>query len=217
MPYVNKQILRIILVTCFLSLVTLLVMGQRFNFSFAGGTGYHAPRYATVEQLQGTGSIDHNGTKRPLTIASKIARGEIVTTNAGSYVELGFGSSHVALDERSTLTIIENDQDGLALNLDSGRLLATADSSLKIKTGQTESVVGNGLVSIINYDFLWRADVWPINTTVTITSPADGTFATSTGVQVATDDSIKSLPVVEDFTHGPSAAFYAWTDSMAAR
>lgn len=203
----------------FFVLAALLIIGQRFDFRFAGGTGYQAPVFATVIAMQGTGAINHNGTIRPLTAASQIARGEIVTTNPGGYVMLhlfhgGSQNGWVSLDERSTLTIVENDTDGIQLNLGSGRLLAAEQNgSFKIKTGQVESSMESGSMSVINYDFLWQADIWPIKTSVTVTSPADGTFNASSGVQVSTNGSAKETSLAEDFTHGPSAAFYTWVQN----
>ncbi len=208
-----------VLAAVFFFLVAALVVGQRFGFRWAGGEGYQTPREARVLQLQGSGTVDRDGTKRPLTVGGAVARGETVATNAGGYALLAFDGERIALDERTTATVDENDAGGVRVDLMQGRVLVdtrrTSDGPpITVKTGNATSSVARGALSVVFYDFLWQADVWPLRATMTVASPADGSLASSTALRVSTDGAAKATPSAADFDHGPSAAFYRWTQSF---
>src|SRR5690348_16788070 len=99
-------------------LVATLLVGQRFGFAWAGGTGYVPENEAGVVAMVGTATIDRNGTVRDAELWKPILRGETIKTgeNVRVKLQLNFADT-IALDRNTDVTIEENDTDGIRLRL----------------------------------------------------------------------------------------------------
>ncbi len=204
--------------------VALLVIGQRFGFIWAGGAGYETPRQALIISPHSVGTIDRLGKKRDLASALAVTRGEIVETGSGpaAFTKIRFDAGTLSLDEHTAVEIVQNDDARIVLNIKKGRVMFDVHrdqsipkhlSSVSMKTGRVQTTIDHGALSIIHYDFLGRADLWPIDTTMNIVSPADGAFETKTAMRLATDGSFKATPTLADFHASTCAAFYEWVQT----
>lgn len=125
---------------------------------------------AVVSETVGTVTVDRAGKIRAVKAEEPLIRGEIIKTGADgmAFITIGPGV-RIALDEKTDLVLESLRPDGVRLHLSRGRILAASHphvDQLTIKTAKTETMILEGTLSIVNYDFLQTVAIAPLNTTV---------------------------------------------------
>ncbi len=213
----------------FAFLVMSLLVGQRFGFVWAGGTGYILERNAGIVALIGEPRIDRMGETRAAELWHSVDRGETIVTQSTERLMLQLDFTHtIALDENTTITIVENTREAIRIHLTKGRIYAdthVTDGSetndqvatqLSIWTDRTESSIESGAMTVVNYDFLEKVSVLPINTIVTITTKSEPTFTT---IHPITIDDVYGEILEPNATFNVNAPdvvdFYEWARGLS--
>ncbi|MEI6510547.1 MAG: FecR domain-containing protein [Candidatus Uhrbacteria bacterium] len=205
-------------IVLFVLMVTTLLVGQRFGFAWAGGSGYVPSQLAGIVAMVGTPTVDHAGTIRDAVLWKSVARGETVRTIAGQRVKLQIALGHsVSLDENTDVTVEENDADGIRLKLLRGRVYADATpidglaKTLSIDTLASRSTITTGAITVVNYDFLWKVSIAPIDTEADVVVGGDMDFPTRSPMNV-NDATANVIGGAASFNmSAPDVAdFYAW-------
>lgn len=188
-----------------LILVAVLLVGARFNATWAGGSKYVRPLEVRV--------IDD---AQP-NLRRTIRRGETIRTEAGDRVEIAIGDTRVWLDERTDLTIESLDPDHPEARLHRGRTVFDVPTELTILTNETRIEIRRGVASIVNFDFQSRIAV--------VNQDAESVFVqtrqTGTGCVLRQDEaiSVMEVPPFEisehhfSFTDPSVSDFYTWVFS----
>lgn len=190
------------LIPAFLTLVALLVVGQRFGFTWAGGDGY----------LPEIGAYADDG--------AHYARGETVSTGQDERVSLRVGVpgdigalADLWIDQNTSLTLEQTNANGVIVKIGRGRMLAVThdpERPLTIKTGFTQSSILRGSVSVVNYDFRETVSVIPVGSTVTIGLPDGQSFETQKPVDIHETPPVSISEFAFDPSSGAAAEFYNW-------
>ena len=205
-------------IAIFVLLVATLLVGQRFGFGWAGGSGYVPSQSARIIAMVGTPTIDRNGTVRGAGLWQSVRRGETVRTVAGQRIKLQLDLGHsVSLDENTDVTIEENDADGIRLKLIRGRVYADATpidglaKTLSIDTLASRSTITTGAITVVNYDFLWKVSIAPIDTEADVVVGGDMDFPTRSPINI-NDATANVIGGAASFNmSAPDVAdFYAW-------
>jgi len=210
------------LIATFGLLVTILLIGQRLGFVWAGGTGFVPEREAGVTEMVGTVEIDRNGTIRDAQIWHPVKRGEIVRTGPGERVRLQLSFAHeVALDENTDLTIASNTTDEIVLRLGRGRIYLDAHTDaisdrtwadhVTVDTNFTRSTIQYGALSVVNYDFLETVSIIPVGTPALILVENSQVFSTEKPVDIHETSPVSIVETRFDPSAGAAADFYAWS------
>lgn len=186
----------------FAVLVAALLIGQRFGFVWAGGTGY----------VPEVGAYNASGVH--------YGRGETVSTGADdrTYLRVGQPGDIAALAElwldRSTDVVLDQTNgNGVTVRLIRGRILAVAHDAehpFTIKTNFTQSAIFGGTLSAVNYDFRETVSLAPIDTSVVVTVKDTEAFTTETPVDIHETAPVSITESTFDSTSGAAAEFYAW-------
>ena len=148
-------------------------------------------------------------------IHQQLTRGEFIKTGKGEFLDVAIGSStHVYLDENTTVELQKLFQTDLQIGFTRGRIVVVnhSDTPIVVETNFTKSVVNkNVLVSFVNYDFQSLISIILFQGKVPF-SFKDGTNArTITG-----GTTVREIPPVTftsaslDLTNGVYASFYHW-------
>jgi hypothetical protein len=206
------------LIATFCILVAALLIGQRFGFVWAGGSGYDPERVSGIIGLVGVPTIDRVGKERDAVLWQSVQRGEMVRTGPGQRVmiQLSFADV-VSLDENTDLIVETNTTDAIVLKLIRGRVYldthTAADSSgepVTIKTNFTRSTIRYGALSVVNYDFLETVSVIPLETTADIIVRNNNPFTSDKAVNIHETNPVSVVETIFDPTAGTIAGFYDW-------
>ncbi len=144
------------------SLVILLLIGNRLGFRFAGGDGYQRPLFFQSD-------------------TESFSRGSTIDTGAGERMMISQDQLFVWLDENSTLHVDTLTNDETKLTLIRGRMVAVDKAAVKrattIVAGDTTTTSLDAPISIVNYDFLGKVDVFPVEETLATTGAAKDFYA----------------------------------------
>lgn len=187
--------MKYVLYTIFILLTAILLIGQRFGFVWAGGTGYIAERRAGIVAIVGEPDVDRIGKTRIAQLWQSVARGETIRTGVGERVllQLDFANT-IALDENTDVMIEENNLHAIRVKLLRGRVYADTHvtdrhdenpdwaKTISIDTKASRTTIETGSVTIVNYDFLDRVSIAPIETEAEIVVGGDMMFNSTTPV-----------------------------------
>lgn len=196
-------------------MIFVLLIGARFDASWAGGKGYAPAVAVRVEALEGDVRVDRAGNIQKIQKQYQPVRGEKIETTAGSRVFFEIGSgTFLALDENTSVTLDRLEPSRVSIRLWHGRVLAIAGSNLeefRVTTNHTASWIQGGAFTVINYDFLETISVAPIDTAVSVVVEPDDAFVTSRAVSIH-----ETAPVeIKDVTVNLDAIpFYEWAQSI---
>jgi hypothetical protein len=144
-----------IIAAVFIFLIFFLLVGARFNFTWAGGSGYERPMTATVETYS-------PGDKNETTVK----RGQLIKTGSGETAVVQIGERIiVAVDERSDVVLDKLFPSEVKLTLRGGRILAKTSretEKLTISSPETSDFITSGLITAVRYDALDRTDIVPL-------------------------------------------------------
>lgn len=160
--YFSSVPLSYFLLLSLFSLAILLLIGNRLGFVFAGGDGYQRPLFFQSD-------------------TQSFGRGSIVETSAGERMMISQDQLFVWLDENSTLRIDVLTDDEVKLTLVRGRI-AAIDKALSqhattIAASDTSTAILDTPISIVNYDFLGKVDIFPVEETLATTGAAKVFYA----------------------------------------
>lgn len=217
MQHMNRERL---LIAAFLVLTTALIVGQRFGFTWAGGTGYEAPVQATITDATDASAsrmiIESRKdffTHRNSVAGDRVARGEkIWTTDGFARVNLaGYGT--VWMDQKTGLTLERLSAKEIILRVDTGRIAVDAGAvPIDVRLDIISARIANASSQFINYDQWRRATVLPVNGSVDIWHRGETPMSTAAGVDVLYD-----APGVKPFSNNPPVAapvFVSWMESI---
>lgn len=183
-------------------IVAVLLIGQRFGFVWAGGTGY-------VPEL---GAISDSGVR--------YVRGETVATGADERTALRIGVpgdiaalADIWLDQNTTLILESTNDNGVTVRLVRGRLYSVAhDPShpLSVTTNFTRTEIVGGALSVVNYDFRETVSIIPTRGTATVRVQGMDAFETEKPVDVHETQPVSVTDATFDPNAGAAADFYRW-------
>ena len=146
-------------------IITILLIGQAFHFSWAGGQGYLPQKSVFILGIEGEVIAQKNGKDRRVSAGEKISRGEMIKTSSDSRILLRTSDNiDIALDQNAVMRLDNLQKERLSVFLSGGRLMIyrnEALSPIEIKTKLFSHTWETGNVTLINYDFLQRIRVIP--------------------------------------------------------
>lgn len=177
----------------FLTLLSgVLLMGRRFDATWAGGEGYLPQQAAKRESGLGPETL---------------LRGQIVTTgNATASYRLN--NSTIFLDQQTTVALLDARSGHTAWRLDTGRVVLSGEADVHMR----ENLVSiNGKGTIVHYNWLNKADALLFSGTGSINS---------TPLIVSSAQSLDTLtqmlsPTTFSTTATPIKDFYLWALSTS--
>lgn len=204
------------------ALVATLLVGQRFGFVWAGGSGYEPELAAFLQDSTGPVHADRLGAVRDLAVGDRILRGERVFTDGDSYAQLTISDfSHivtVGMDGRTSMTLDALAADETQLYLHAGRIETFMDGTvarLTVRTNFTRTTVGKGRTSFVNYDFKETVGIIPIVGFATVTTTKnDETLTISSPVEIHETEPVTVTTVEYNPTASAARAFYTWIESQ---
>ena len=163
-------------------------------------------------------TISHVYGSSTFTANQSLKRGQFIKTGKGEYLDILIGSStHIAMDENSTIELKRLFQKDISIGFTRGRIVVNNQSSapVEIETNQTRSILGNGdVVTFVDYDFRDLVSVIPFHGTVSFFLKDGSNKQTlTTGTTIREVPPIMFTPATLDKTKGVYAEFYAWVDS----
>ena len=179
---------KIVAIVIAITAATLLV-GQRFQASWAGGGGLQQHTPVTTPN----GQIYH--------------RGETVRAEQASQFSLG--ESTVYLDENTQVKIINSINGQETMNVIQGRVVVQGPVTIKVR----EVDVGlNGTTSFVHYSWLDEVDILNIDGTVTVhAEETERTLAPGEGARMNTIPPYTFLLSTLDLEASSAAGFYEKT------
>lgn len=202
-------------------LLAALLIGQRFGFAWAGGTGYVPELSVFIQDATGPLSADRLGERRPLLVDDRVYRGETIVTEPGTFAQLTISNfSHiltVGLDERTSITIDAATPDRVDLYLHSGRIETFDDGTIGtvgVRTNFVRTESGHGRASFVNYDFKETVGVIPIVGTVDVTTTKnDETQTISSPIEIHETEPVTSVATAFDPAGSAARNFYTWIET----
>ncbi|KKR58065.1 MAG: hypothetical protein UU08_C0003G0034 [Candidatus Uhrbacteria bacterium GW2011_GWE2_40_58] len=163
----KKTLLFNSLLVCFVFIIFLLLIGQLFGCEWASGNGWRTKLPVTVVSLNGNATVTHFTTDRPLLSSDVLERGEIITTSDEGYVLLTL-SNHatLALAERTQITLDRIFNNEITITVHKGRVIASLKdntTSVCLLTNLTKTILQQGSLTLVNYDFLETISVVPFS------------------------------------------------------
>lgn len=198
-------------------LVVVLIIGQRFDFSWAGGNGYNPDLQVEIVAMGGDVRIDRNGSVRDAALGDRIRRGEVIKTDNGKVMIKIGNETLLALDERTDITIDKIKDQEIVVRFPRGRILVehNAPGSFRVITNYHESLLQVGTASFVNYDFRETVSVIPIDTSVQVYTEHDGAIAeTQVPIDVHETQPVERANFVFKIDEGTGADFYTWANAM---
>lgn len=196
----------------FLLIVAGLLIGQRFDFGWAGGEGYGYAVEVKVVEVAKVVKVDRVGMMRELAVDDWVARGEIIKTGDEARALLDIHGLKIGLDQRTDLKIEKIDEDRIRLQLIRGRIAIhkpDPETKLIIATKNTEAIMMSGTASFVNYDFKETVSVIPIDSAIEIRI-FEKEFVTERPLDIHEVDPIDVSSVTFDATSSAAAEFYEW-------
>jgi len=145
-----------ILATFFLISIFVLLIGTRFNFTWAGGSGYEKPMVATAK-------IYSNGLKNEI----EVQRGQLIKTTSNETAIIYIGERIIiTINERTDVVIEKLFPSEVEITLRGGRLWAKTSSEtekLTISSPETSDFITSGSVTAVRYDSLNKTDITPFS------------------------------------------------------
>lgn len=176
-----------------------LIIGRHFDAAWAGGEGYRSRSEVKVVAVSG-GDVTCAG--------SDTSRQSIVTC-ADHRKQAGFGTSSLWLDEKTDFAVADAREGRELLASHGGRSIIAG--SIAIHIGDVR-LATTGTMSIVDYSWLQKAEVFAIDGVVTATR-GDESFSMPSGTAVRFDTVTPYEPVEAidySFENGAAADFYAW-------
>lgn len=135
--------------------ITLLLIGARFGFTWAGGEGHEEPMGASVKIISGGESA-----------SADLIRGSEVETKNDEYALIHIGKKIiVALDQRTIISMERLFPSVVEINLQSGRLLAKTSSETEkfiISSPYANGTITDDALTAVRYDFLNKTTFAPL-------------------------------------------------------
>ncbi len=205
----------------FLALVAILLVGARFGFAWAGGSGHVSTLSVFLQDATGPVTAERNGVVRTLALDDRIYRGETIATAPGSFAQLTISDfSHivtVGMDERTSLTVDALTVTKPELFLHGGRIETFMDGTvdgLNVRTNFTRSSLGKGRASFVNYDFKEAVAIVPIVGSVTTTATkTDETRTTATAIGIHETDPVAFDEIGFNRDAATVKPFYDWIET----
>ncbi|OGL95202.1 hypothetical protein A2348_02675 [Candidatus Uhrbacteria bacterium RIFOXYB12_FULL_58_10] len=189
-------------IAIFSVLLASLLIGQRFGFVWAGGSGYDPE----------TGAYDASGTYYD--------RGETVSTAEQDRTYLRVGTpgdiamlAELWLDHDTEIILDQTNSKRVTVRIIRGRVFAVAHDAqhpFTITTNAVQSTIFGGSLSVVNYDFRETVSVIPINTTALVLVKNAEVFETEKPVDIHETSPVSILDTTFDPSSGAAADFYAW-------
>jgi len=154
-----------------------------------------------------------------------LQRGSVIDTKDG-FLELTIGfesedldtaQNRVWMSRNTRVELVRLFEDELILKLHRGRILVLNKSEipLMIKTNFTSSILMQGLMSMVNYDFLETVHVMPIEGSVVVQiKDSDEAKLTPTALSIHETDPVSIDPIEINLQAGSDADFYEWTEKI---
>jgi hypothetical protein len=155
----------ITLIACIVSLATLLLVGNRLGYFWAGGDSVIEPETTELIDVFAATSNSHAADTQLTTYLP----GEIISTPADQFFALRTNGPTNApvfnLDINSQLKIVETAGDDITINLITGRLVV--DGRVTVVVRDT-TISLDGIATLVNYNWLEKMDVSVLSGTATI-------------------------------------------------
>ncbi len=201
----------------FFLLTTILLIGGRFGFVWAGGPGYAPPLAVSVSALQGgDATADRNGVVRALVRGATVARGETVSTGPATRLALtASDGSQIVLDERTEVKLESLQPTDLSVWLTKGRLFLVdrgEGQTVTVDTVGTQIGILQQAMTVVNYDFLQTIEAAPFHTSLGVLDTQNG-FVTSGGVKIHEVDPVTVTDEHFDANGSTAADFYTWAEN----
>ncbi|MFH1253507.1 MAG: hypothetical protein V1664_04230 [Candidatus Uhrbacteria bacterium] len=201
------------LAVIFFLAITVMLIAARFGLVWAGGNGYVKPLSTTIEVADGIVNIERVDKIRTAEIKSSISRGEKIMVGDNSRVLIRIGEEIIiALDQRTDVIIEKNTPDEVEIKLIRGRLLTKTSwetNQLTISTPRSKSVIKDGTITAVRYDFLDKTSVAPLNTQAKI-SIGDLSQITNEPREISELEPFTILPTGFNLEAPEVIGFYEW-------
>lgn len=197
-------------------LVGVLLVGQRFGATWAGGDGYMVAERVAVEHVMGEPSVDRAGRIRSVGVGDVVQRGETIITGAESFVHVQIGDdTELFIAQNTRVTLDDLTTGAVEIYLRAGRIhvrTSGSPSAPLVRTGWTFTQTSRGETAFVYYDFQDTVVIAPEQSQ----STAIVLRATNEGLITNSPVSIHEVaPVkIDDVTFSPSggdaAIFWEW-------
>lgn len=182
-----------------------LIIGRHFDAAWAGGEGYRSSSVAIVDSVVGN---DGECAGADVTRASMV-------TCADQRKQITFGASMLWLDGKTDFAIADAREGKETLTSHGGRSIAKGPIAIHI--GDVE-LATTGAMSVVDYSWLQKAEVYAIDREVTITR-GDESLVVPSGMAMRFDTVTPYEPaetIEYSFENGAAADFYAWAKASGA-
>ncbi len=189
---------KIAILLVFLTISGLLVL-QRFDI----------PDHLAVQILARDGAGNE--------IETPIVRGQVIETGNGQRVALRIGDAVIALDERTRVDLTNLEQDNIVIQLRTGRIALKNPSTapVVINSQKTENLLSNGTATFVNYNFLEKLHIAPLEGTIQTEIFGSGEIMLlPVAIEVLESDPATFAPIT--FSKESASEFYNWFDSVLA-
>jgi len=154
-----------------IAILTTLLVGQRFGFTWAGGEGYVTPMLATVIELEGeAGTI--NVTERLLKPGDELSRGERVETKLDSTLQIKLLETTLELDQNTEIFFRQLNENQIIIEIARGDMSVDSREQLvtTIIRSSAAEVEANGQYFMIGHNHLESfTKVEPLENEVVVT------------------------------------------------
>jgi hypothetical protein len=202
-------------------LLGMLLIGQIFGCKWAGANGYQKKDKIMVQDLVGEVFADQAGNRRKLQKDDELKRGETIFTEPEAQILLQTTSGiKIALHERAQLNLQQLQLNKTILFLEKGRLMVLAKkeglSNITILTSKTEEHFTRGAISVVNYDFLQKVRVIPLNDTdVEVVFKSDQIMHIKTPIDIL-ETNFQITQANFDGNEPPLKLFYDWAINLTS-
>lgn len=179
-------------------LSVVLVVGRRFEATWAGGEGYRSKTpVVTVLEEQ---TVD-------VTCSVVDPTRENIVTCSGERKMIVFGASTIWMDENTQLVVANNRQGSEALTFYGGRIVVQGPTTLHVRD-LTFFVADRA--SLVNYGWLSKLDIYSISGEVTEASTVLASGSAQRFDTLAPYDDAEDIEA--NFADSSASAFYAWVE-----
>jgi len=207
-----------ILIVLLASLAVTLTVGQAFGFTWAGGEGYLPNQDLMLTMSKGQAYINHAGKTINTDDQNYLERGEIITTEAESYLELEVLGTKIYLDERTTIELIRSNKLELDLLVTRGRVFVDATNGTQevfLRSHYLTSFFVKGQASLVNYDFRRTVSLIPFATPVVFeTDNGEMGLIKEAGIDYLEVDPFTITDFKFDHRSSSAAEFYTWVAGL---
>lgn len=175
-------------------LSTALLIGNRFDASWAGGDGYEQHGVAHVGE-------------------ETYERGEIIESGEGEYVQVDLFDATVLMDENTQVKLVYLMEGDIEINVVQGRIVA--EGELIIATRDVATVV-NGSASYVHYSWLGEVEIAPIDGSVYVAYQDTAHILSGDALRLSTLSPYENEAVEFDPTTSSASAFYEWVTTQSS-